>query len=251
MGTAAYGGKGFKARAVVISAASCRLQHTQVSCQPPPPPCRCTPGPCGTCCPCPWACPLCMYACHCMHARMHIDTWVDGALCACAWVYNRCTVCTDYSRVNAVADPWLDGPRDVNKNRTIRGVGVGGGGAGWPTMDMSMGRCPWHVPGWLSQHKVWGVSHAGLDLRTCRPLDPTNHGRERGGGGEGDPPPVLLTTLDSPHTIAHVEVTVALVSCGPPCIASVRLCLLRRPTFCRSSHRRSRTCTAFHGAPAA
>ena len=43
MGTAAYGGKGFRGRAAVsgdrpIGAASCRQQHNQASCQPPPPP---------------------------------------------------------------------------------------------------------------------------------------------------------------------------------------------------------------------
>ena len=43
MGTAAYGGKGFKGTAAVsdegpIGAASCRQQHNQVSCQSPPPP---------------------------------------------------------------------------------------------------------------------------------------------------------------------------------------------------------------------
>ena len=41
MGTAAYGGKGFKGRAAVtgerpIGAAGCRQQHNRASCQPPP-----------------------------------------------------------------------------------------------------------------------------------------------------------------------------------------------------------------------
>ena len=43
MGATAYGGRGFKGRAAVsgerpIGAASCRQQHNEVSCQPPPPP---------------------------------------------------------------------------------------------------------------------------------------------------------------------------------------------------------------------
>ena len=43
MGTAAYGCKGFYGTAAVggdrpIGAASCRQQHIQASCQPPPPP---------------------------------------------------------------------------------------------------------------------------------------------------------------------------------------------------------------------
>ena len=42
MGTAAYGGKQFNGRTAAscerpIGATSCRPQHTQVSCQPPPP----------------------------------------------------------------------------------------------------------------------------------------------------------------------------------------------------------------------
>ena len=66
-------------------------------------------------------------------------------------------------------------------------------------MDMSMGRCPWYVHGWLSQHKVWGTFHAGLDPRTCRPMDPTMDGTmggTDGGGGEGEQPPRLTDNTD-------------------------------------------------------
>ena len=50
MGTAAYGGKGFKGRAAVSGdwpsgAASCRRQHTQASCQTPPGGGNCAPSP--------------------------------------------------------------------------------------------------------------------------------------------------------------------------------------------------------------
>ena len=45
MGSAAYGGKGFKGRAAAsgdrpMGAARCRQQHNQASCQPAPPPSR-------------------------------------------------------------------------------------------------------------------------------------------------------------------------------------------------------------------
>ena len=52
----------------------------------------------------------------------------------------------------------------------------------------------------MCAQEVWGKLHGGLNLRTCRPMDPTMHRRTmdwtRGGGGgprETNPPPSVRT----------------------------------------------------------
>ena len=56
---------------------------------------------------------------------------------------------------------------------------------------------PRHTNHW-SQHKVWGTLHAGLDPRTCRPMDPIMDGgtMDGTGGGRGRPTPRLIDNTE-------------------------------------------------------